>query len=101
MYSMVKTFESFDGRERVSISRRPDGTYTYQRQWRSVALPNNVPDSPVTNASSEQKEARGPPGLAVEYLEFFCKYWSVLGKSNYCRADEMGARIGRVKSRTC
>jgi hypothetical protein len=29
MRSMLKTLESFDGRERVLISRRPDGPYTH------------------------------------------------------------------------
>ena len=49
MYSTVKTLESLDRRERVLISRRLDGTYTYQRQWLSAASSNNV-------------TAWGPPG---------------------------------------
>jgi hypothetical protein len=61
MYSTVKTFESCDGRERVLIARRPDGTYTYQRQWLSVALPNSDPDSPV-DAGNEPEDAWDPPG---------------------------------------
>jgi hypothetical protein len=58
-------FESFDGRERVLITRRPDGTYTYQRQWLSAALPNNDPDSPILDASERRVAARarwGPAG---------------------------------------
>jgi hypothetical protein len=61
MYSTVKTLESADRRERVLISRRPDGTYTYQRQWLSAALPNNDPDSPIVD-SREREMAWGPPG---------------------------------------
>ena len=62
MHSMVKTFESCDGRERVLILHGPDGTYTYQRQWLSVALPHSDPDSPIINASNELEGAWGPPG---------------------------------------
>jgi hypothetical protein len=62
MYSTVKTLESFDGRERVLISRRLDGTYTYQRRWLSVALHNSDPDSTIISASDEREEAWGPPG---------------------------------------
>jgi hypothetical protein len=62
MHSTVKTFESPDGRERVLISRRPDGTYTYQRQWLSAALPNSDPDSPIVDASENREKAWGPPG---------------------------------------
>jgi hypothetical protein len=62
MYSMVKTFESFDGSERVLISRRPDGAYTYQRQWLSAALPNSDPDSPIVGSHEQREEAWGPPG---------------------------------------
>jgi hypothetical protein len=62
MYSTVKTFESFDGRERVLISRRPEGNYTYRRQWLSAALPNDDPDSPIVNAGQEREMPWGPPG---------------------------------------
>jgi hypothetical protein len=62
MYSTVKTLESSDGRERVLISRRPDGTYTYQRQWRSAALPNRDPDNPIVRANEEREGAWGPLG---------------------------------------
>jgi hypothetical protein len=63
MHSTVKTLESLDRRERVLISRRPDGTYTYQRQWLSAALPNDDPDSPIViDASRELEMAWGPPG---------------------------------------
>jgi hypothetical protein len=62
MYSTVRTFNSFDGSERVLISRRPDGTYTYQRQWRSAMLPNSNPDSPIVDASEVRQEAWGPAG---------------------------------------
>jgi len=62
MYSTVKTLESSDGRERVLISRRPDGTYTYQRQWLSAAVPNNDPDSPIVDANEEREGAWEPPG---------------------------------------
>jgi len=62
MYSTVRTFNSFDGSERVLISRRPDGTYTYQRQWRPAMLPNSNPDNPIVDASEERQEAWGPPG---------------------------------------
>ena len=61
MYSMVRTFESSDARERVVISRRPDGTYTYRRQWLSVARPTD-PDSPIINTNNDPKEAWGPLG---------------------------------------
>jgi hypothetical protein len=62
MYSTIKTFESFDGRERVLISRRPDGTYTYRRQWLSAALPNSAPDSPIVEANEQREQAWGPLG---------------------------------------
>src|SRR5262249_11487028 len=62
MHSTVKTLESFDGRERVLISRRPDGTYTYRRQWLSVATPNDDPDSAIADASEGRDGAWGPPG---------------------------------------
>jgi len=62
MYSTVRTFNSFDGSERVLISRRPDGTYTYQRQWRPAMLSNSNPDNPIVDASEERQEAWGPPG---------------------------------------
>jgi hypothetical protein len=62
MYSTVKTLESYDGRERVLIARRPDGAYTYQRQWLSAALPNDDPDSPIIQASEELEGEWGPPG---------------------------------------
>jgi len=62
MYSTVKTLESSDRRERVLIVSRPDGTYTYQRQWIFAALPNDDPDSPIVDARQEREMAWGPPG---------------------------------------
>jgi hypothetical protein len=62
MYSTVKTFESSDGRERVLISRRPDGTYTYRRLWLSAEQPNNDPDSAIVDASEERDGTWGTPG---------------------------------------
>lgn len=62
MYSTVKTLESVDHRERVLISRRPDGTYTYQRQWPSASLPNDDPDSPIILAGEKLEGEWGPPG---------------------------------------
>ena len=62
MYSTVKTLESSDHRERVLISRRPDGNYTYRRQWLSAALPNDDPDSPIVDARQEREMAWGPLG---------------------------------------
>jgi hypothetical protein len=62
MYSTIKTLESPDFRERVLNLRRPDGTYTYQRQWLSAALPNDDPDSPFVDASQLREMVWGPPG---------------------------------------
>jgi hypothetical protein len=62
MYSTVKTLKCSDCCERVLISRRPDGTYTYRRQWLSAMLPNNDPDSAIAGTSQEQEMAWGPPG---------------------------------------
>ena len=62
MYSTIKVLESLDGCQRVMISRRPDGAYTYQRQWLSALLPNDDPDSPIGETSEEQDGAWGPPG---------------------------------------
>jgi hypothetical protein len=62
MYPTVKTLESFDRRERVLIARRPDGNYTYRRQWLSAALPNTDPDSPIIDVSQELEMTWGPPG---------------------------------------
>ena len=62
MHSIIKTFESPDGRERVLISRRPDGAYTYRRQWQSAALPNDHPDSPLAPTSEGLEGIWGPPG---------------------------------------
>jgi hypothetical protein len=68
MYSTVKTFESFDGRERVLISRRPDGNYTYRRQWLSAALPNDDPDSPIVNAGQEREMPWDHQVQTVEFM---------------------------------
>ena len=62
MHSTLKTLESIDGRERVLISRRPDGAYTYQRQWLSASLPNDDPDSPIILAGEQLEDVWGPPG---------------------------------------
>jgi hypothetical protein len=62
MYSTIKTLESSDSRERVLISRRPDGTYTYQRQWLSAALPNSDPDSPIVDINQKREVTWGPAG---------------------------------------
>jgi hypothetical protein len=62
MNSTVRTFESFDGSERVLISRRFDGTYTYQRQWLLAALPSNDPDSPIVDAGEKRQQVWGSPG---------------------------------------
>ena len=62
MYSTIKTFESPDGRQRVLISRRPDGVYTYRRQWLSATLPNDDPDNPIGQTSDERDGPWGPPG---------------------------------------
>jgi hypothetical protein len=62
MYSTIKTLESLDSCERVLILRRPDGTYTYQRQWLAAALPNDNPDSPIVDSSQARGMAWGPPG---------------------------------------
>ncbi len=62
MSSVVKVFEKSDGRERVLISCRPDGSYTYQRQWLWAGLPNVEPDSPIVDAGEERSDAWGPPG---------------------------------------
>jgi len=62
MYSTVRTFESFDGKERVLISRRPDGAFTYQRQWLSAAQPSCDPDSPIAIEGDVREEVWGPPG---------------------------------------
>jgi hypothetical protein len=61
LHLIVKTLESFDGRERVLISRRPDGTYTYRRQWLSAASPDNDPDSAI-DTSGERYGTWGPAG---------------------------------------
>jgi hypothetical protein len=47
----IKTLESPDGNERVLISQRADGHYTYRRQWRST-------DSQFKNVD---EEGWGPP----------------------------------------
>jgi hypothetical protein len=47
MNSDVRVLESSDGLERVIIAKRPDGNYTYRRQWRSRAA-NFHPDSPIS-----------------------------------------------------
>jgi len=62
MYLTIKVLESLDGCQRVLISRRPDGAYTYQRQWLSALLPNDDPDSPIGDACEEQDGTWGPPG---------------------------------------
>jgi hypothetical protein len=62
MYFTVKTFESFDDRERVLISRRPDGTYTYQRQWLAAAPTRGDPDSALVDTGKQRENAWGPPG---------------------------------------
>src|SRR3974377_2405111 len=55
----VKTLESSDGRERVLISRRPDGNYTYQRQWlRGMAWGPPGLDCGVYDSASLQLKAR-------------------------------------------
>ncbi|WP_316187561.1 MULTISPECIES: hypothetical protein [unclassified Bradyrhizobium] len=62
MYSTIKTLESINGRERVLILRRPDGAYTYQRQWLSASLPNDDPDCPIILAGEQLEGEWGPPG---------------------------------------
>src|SRR5258708_2186139 len=47
--------------EFVRISRRSDGTYTYRRQWISVARTTDT-DSSIINANNDPKEAWGPLG---------------------------------------
>ena len=50
-----------DGKERVLIVQRPDGHYSYRRQWRSGETSNH-PDSPIFESDFLEGGPWGPPG---------------------------------------
>jgi hypothetical protein len=58
---LVQSFTRPDGRERVLIVQRPDGAYSYRRQWRSSAIQDH-PDSPILGPSDVTPEGWAPIG---------------------------------------
>lgn len=58
---LVQSFIRPDGCERVLIVQRPDGAYSYRRQWRSSAIQDH-PDSPIFAPSEVTAEDWAPVG---------------------------------------
>jgi hypothetical protein len=59
--SILRTFESPDGLQRVIIVRRADGLCSYRRMWRSSQM-NADPDSPIFMRGSGPEGHWAPPG---------------------------------------
>jgi len=58
---ILSVIVSPDGQQSVLIVQRPDGSFSYRRQWLASARTND-PDSPIVTASEVSGEAWGPPG---------------------------------------
>jgi hypothetical protein len=75
-----------DGKERVMIVQRPDGCYSFRRQW-LVGQRTNHPDSPIFKPGSIPVGEWGPPGpyVGIYDTEETAK-WEALGKIDWLSA---------------
>ena len=58
---VLRSIDSPDGSQRVLIVVRPEGVYSYRKQFLSSKM-NNDPDSPIFPAGSVPEGSWGPPG---------------------------------------
>jgi len=83
---VVQTFTSPDGNERILIVQRPDGRYSYRRQWLWGIITNH-PDSPARDLNYERVGEWAPLG---PYLGFYdcaeTAKWEALGRIEWLSA---------------
>jgi hypothetical protein len=88
---VVETIESLDRQEHVIIVRRPDGPYSFRRQWRAVE-PRKYPAPTIWPDGFAPEAGWDPPaGHSGLYDGPETAKWEALCKEALCKVDWMAS----------